>query len=273
MNLGLSFIADPKPPILVQPRQRSFHDPTVEAQAAAMFGPALAQNRFDPTSSQGLAVGLGVVAPISLHSVGLAPRSAPLSSHRRNGLYQRKELCHIVGVGGGQEGGEGDALRVGDEMMLTARFAPIRGVWAGFAPPKRARTDALSTTARDQSIWSASWSLARSSSWIFCQTPARSQSRRHRQQVIPEPHPISWGSISQGIPVLSTKTMPVKTLRVSKGLRPGYRNRLGLGGGKSGSIRFHSSSSTRGLAMCTPPHLEVSTWSKDNVLTDVQSFC
>jgi hypothetical protein len=36
--------------------------------------------------------------------------------------------------------------------------------------------------------------------------------------------------------------MPVNTLRLSSGFRPGKRNRRGFGGGRSGSIRFQSSS-------------------------------
>ena len=43
--------------------------------------------------------------------------------------------------------------------------------------------------------------------------------------------------------------MPVSALRLSRGLRPGNRNRRGLGGGSNGSIRFQSSSGSKGLAM------------------------
>jgi hypothetical protein len=54
------------------------------------------------------------------------------------------------------------------------------------------------------------------SGWAMCvsniqdagHTPASWQSRSRRQQVMPDPHPISCGSISQAMPLRSTKTMP-----------------------------------------------------------------
>jgi hypothetical protein len=82
---------------------------------------------------------------------------------------------------------------------------------------------------------------------IFSQVPSACQSRRRRQQVMPQPQPISRGKSSQGIPVLRTKRMPVKALRSSSlGCPP-----LGLGVhlGRIGSIIAQSSSGKRGFAM------------------------
>src|SRR5215210_2665982 len=73
------------------------------------------------------------------------------------------------------------------------------------------------------------------------------QAFKRRQQVTPLPQPISWGSISQGMALFSTKMMPVRVARSSKrGLPPS-----GLGGssGKSGSTISQSSSVTNSLAM------------------------
>jgi hypothetical protein len=64
---------------------------------------------------------------------------------------------------------------------------------------------------------------------------------------MPEPEPISWGSISHRIPVLSTNRMPVSAARSSmRGLPPS-----GLGGSyaKSGCTTAHSSSVTSGFGM------------------------
>ncbi len=70
----------------------------------------------------------------------------------------------------------------------------------------------------------------------------------------PDPQPISWSSISQGMPLFSTKTMPVRAARsLMRGLPPwGF----GASGGRSGSIVSHSSSVTSSLAMfsCYPLH-------------------
>ncbi len=54
---------------------------------------------------------------------------------------------------------------------------------------------------RDQSIWSAARKRARSTSCSSSHTPAACQSRRRRQQLIPLPQPISWGSRSHRKPV------------------------------------------------------------------------
>jgi len=67
------------------------------------------------------------------------------------------------------------------------------------------------------------------------------------EQVTPLPQPISWGSISQEMPLFSTKMIPVRVARSStRGLPPS-----GLGGssGKSGSTISQSSSVTNSLAM------------------------
>ena len=71
--------------------------------------------------------------------------------------------------------------------------------------------------------------------------------------VIPDPQPISCGSISQGMPLFSTKMMPVSAARFGSGRRPPFG--FGRSGGNSGSISIHNPSGTRGLAMPprTPP--------------------
>jgi len=87
-------------------------------------------------------------------------------------------------------------------------------------PPQTARTEQLSTTARDQSIWSERARQSSSAKCIRSQTPARCQSRRRSQHVIHDPHPSSCGSICQGIPLRRTKTMPVRHARSETRGRP-----------------------------------------------------
>ena len=175
-------------------------------------------------------------------------RSAHLAGDRRHGLDQRQQLGHVVPIGSCQSHGQGDAVRVSHQMMFRAFFPAIRGVGAWLGPPKTARTEAESTTAREKSIWSARRNWLSKTRWMLFHTPAFCQSRRRRQQVMPEPQPISWGRSSHAIPVLSTKRMPVRTARSSRDLRPGYRNRL-VRFGSNGSMMCHSSSSRISLAM------------------------
>lgn len=149
-----------------------------------------------------------------------------------------------------------NTVSISDQMVFTTGFASIGGIRARFFPPQTERMEALSTTALDQSILSTSRNLANNTSWTFCHTPAFCQSSNLLQQVMPEPHPISWGRSSQAMPVLRTKRIPVKTLLLSKDFRPGYRNCLCFGSGRKGSITFHSSSLSNGFAMCLPPFLK-----------------
>ena len=90
-------------------------------------------------------------------------------------------------------------------------------------------TEEESTTARDQSIWSACWRWAKRAAWTFFQTPCFCQADKRRQQLMPLPQPNSCGSSSQGMPVRSTNKMPLSAWRCPIGLRPGYRRRRFFG--------------------------------------------
>ncbi|MBB3172871.1 hypothetical protein FHR90_000685 [Endobacter medicaginis] len=81
-------------------------------------------------------------------------------------------------------------------------------------------------------------------------TPASCQSRRRRQQVMPDPHPISSGSISHWMPVRRTNRIPLSAARsATRGLPPfGF----GPAAGRRGSTIDQSASETRGDAI--PPH-------------------
>jgi hypothetical protein len=129
-------------------------------------------------------------------------------------------------------------------------FAPLTlSLWRGPSAGRTAGAGTLpeSIEALDQSIWSARDKHSRKVRWSFSHTPASCQSRKRRQQVIPLPQPISGGSISHGMPVFSTKRIPVRTARLSKRGRPPLG--LGCSGGRRGSTSFHSSSVIKGFAI------------------------
>jgi hypothetical protein len=253
VDVGTSFITNSKSSELVQPRKSSFDDPSVNAQAAAILRVASCKDRLNASLVQFIPFKLGIICPISLNSVRSFSWSANLSAHGGYRVNQRHQLGHIVSIGSRKNACERDALRVRNHMVLAAGFPPVRGIRADFRPPKTARTDALSTMARDQSICSAACSFANNNSWTFCHTPALCQACKYRQQDIPEPHPISLGSISHGIPVRNTNKMPVNAFRDSIGFRPGKRNLRGLGSGNSGSISAHNSSLRISRAICSTP--------------------
>ena len=72
---------------------------------------------------------------------------------------------------------------------------------------------------------------------MLAHTPIACQSRSRRQHVIPEPQPISCGSISHGTPLLRTKIMPVRAARSAIRGRPPFG--CGGGAGIAGAIAAH----------------------------------
>ncbi len=173
-------------------------------------------------------------------------RRAPTATHGLHAVEQVLESLGVVLVGGTELNGEGEAPRVYQHMVLRARFAAIRRIGPGLVAPFFAGTLEASSAARDQSMAEAALSSSRRIRWSLRQTPASFQSRSRRQQVMPLPQPISCGSISQGMPLLRTKRIPVSAARSGTGGRPplGLRRRFG----SSGAIRAHNLSPTNAAA-------------------------
>src|SRR5437660_2431368 len=99
---------------------------------------------------------------------------------------------------------------------LLPSLGPLAWIRSRLAPPKTARNELPSTTARDHSISPQRASQSSKEKWISCQMPASCQSRNRRQQVMPELQPSSCGSISQGIPLRRTNRIPVRQARSGK---------------------------------------------------------
>jgi ribosomal protein L34E len=150
-------------------------------------------------------------------------------------------------IGPGELNGERNSAPVADQMTLAARLSPVGRIGTRLRPPKTARTELRSTTARDQSILLDRASQSRSTKWINCQTPTSCQSRRRRQQVMPEPHPSSCGSISQGIPLRRTKRMPNRHARFAKRGLPPFG--LAFAAGMKGSMSSHNPSGNSSVAI------------------------
>lgn len=252
MDRGGFVIPYPESTVLMQPRQRAFHRPPVFSQAAPMGCPPFGQDRFNPPLAKSPTVRLRIIGPISLNTIWPFPRTPNFAGDGRNGIDQGEQLGHIVSIGFGDGDRQWNSIGIGDHMVFGALFPPVRGIGAGFRPPKTARTELESTNAREKSIRSAPRRWFSRSRWIRSQTPAFCHSRSRRQQVIPQPQPISWGRSSQGMPVLRTNKMPVRVFRLGIRLHPGYRNRRFLTGIR-GSIIVHNPSSSNGLAMSRLP--------------------
>jgi hypothetical protein len=252
MDVVASLVADAKTSILMQPRETAFNYPPIDSKSTTIASAPSSQNWLDTFLTKLLTVWFAVVAAITKHRSRTSQWPADLSSNSRDRADQRQQMRHIVTVGTGQSHRQRDAVGISHHMVLRAFFAAVRRIWPGFRPPKMARTEAESTTAREKSIWSACRNLLSKTWWILSQMPAFCQSRRRRQQVMPEPQPISCGRSSHEMPVLSTKRIPVRTARSGTGFRPGYRN-LRFFFGIMGSMICHSSSFSIGFAMSSLP--------------------
>ena len=250
MDVGALLVTDPKAPHLAQPCQRPLNHPTVLSELLARIDATSGDACFHAPLPKCLTVPTTVVSFVGVELLRAAAWSAARPADRFNGVEERFEHGRLVAVGGGQEHGQRHALAIYHKMALRARFRAIRrirpGLFAPFFTPT-AGIDWASIEARLQSMRSASPSRSRRTRCSLRHTPASFQSRRRRQQVMPLPQPISCGSISQGMPVIRTKRMPVSAARSGTRGRPPF----GLGGsaGRRGSTTSQSSSGTSGFAM------------------------
>jgi len=256
MNIGPSLVADGQAAEATQPGQGALDHPAMSPQPRARVDALAGDTNLDMATAQRLPTARIIVAFVGVQLGGPLPALAGGTLDRRDRIEQLVEDDRVVAVGSGQERSERDPAAVAHNMALRARhplgLAAIRRVGAGELAPLLAEMLAESSDARLQSMRSASPRRSRRARWRRSQTPASCQSRKRRQQVMPEPQPNSCGNISHGMPLRSTKMIAVKTARSGTRGRPP----LGLGGsgGSSGATTAHNSSLTRGLLMAQVCH-------------------
>jgi hypothetical protein len=248
MDVVPPLVADREPTVLRKPGQCALHHPPVSSQLLAALNALPGYAALDSALSQRSFAFSIVVCFVGMQLLGTLPRSSPTGT--LDGLYGVDEFFEdhrVVDVCCAEHYRERDAPWVRNKVALRTLLSFIRRIRSSFWAPLLAGMEAESSEARSHSIWSASPRRSRSTRCSLSHTPASCHSLRRRQQVIPEPQPISFGSISQGIPLFSTKTIPVRAARLSmRGLPPwGF----GGSGGRSGSMVSHSSSVTSSLAV------------------------
>ena len=236
----------------MQPSNGAFDYPAGGSETATVRGAPPRDLGANTASSQRPAVRLGVIAAIGLDHIGTVTRRARFAGDRRNAVDQGQQLGDIVAVGLGKNDRQGNALGIREEVVFRACFTAIGWVRSSFFPPCTARTEELSATARAKSSLSAWRNFASNTRCSSPQTPACCQSRSRRQQVIPDPQPISCGNLSHGMPDCGTNNIPVSTRRSESGRRPGYRLRRRRRGNR-GSITAHHRSSTNGFDIALAP--------------------
>ena len=244
-----SLVAGCQAATTAEPSERAFDHPAMASQPLGAVDAAPGNPRLDAAPARRSSTVREVVTLISMRLRRSPLRPADARADRRHGIDQFVEEPAIVDVCCGEPDGERDALGVSNEMAFGAGSTAIGRIGTGFFAPLLAGTDALSTQARLPSMAPARPRRSSRTRGSLSRTPAVCHSRSRRQHVMPDPHPLSWGSLSQGIPLFSTNTMPLSAARCGRGARPPFG--FGRSGGGSGSITVHNSSGTRGLAM--PP--------------------
>jgi hypothetical protein len=245
VNTGPTFVAQVETAKTMEPGQRAFHDPPRAPKPTAMGRAALGELAIDAAAMQRVAMRLRIVASVALNQSRLVNGATGTAPEGWNRVDQRQQLGDVVAVGARQQRGQRDAVRIGENVVLRPRLTAIGWVRSSFFPPRNARTEPLSTRARVRSNWPRWRNSASSTACSRRQTPARCHRTRRRQHVLPEPQPISFGSICHGSPLRKTKRMPVNAARSGTRGRPMVFHRRRGGFGRSGSIRPHRASSIR----------------------------
>ena len=247
MDIVSALVADRKSAVLRKPCQRALHNPPMPSQFLRTLHTLSGYAPLDAPFSQSLGALFVVVGFVGVHLIRALPRSASRTLYRLDRVQKLLENHRIVDIGGSADHTERDARPLDHNMALRARLSLICRIRSGSLSPLLAGTLAESREARSQSICFASPRRSKRTRCSFSHTPASCHSRKRRQQVTPLPQPISWGSISQGMPLFSTNRMPLRAARSSmRGLPPS-----GLGGssGNSGSTISQSTSLTNSLAI------------------------
>ena len=224
------------------------HYIAVFPKTASMFGIAVCNQRQNISTTKLFSdFVFGVIGSIGKNLIRSFSSSTRLSFDRWDSVDHRNCHLRIVDVGSGMFNRQRNTLPVSYQVAFRAPLSPIRRIWPSFRPPKTARTLQLSIADVLQSMTSAIPNSSKNTCQILCYTPAACQSRSLLQHVIPEPHCISFGRYSHGVPDLRTNRIPVNAARSSTGGLPPF----GRGGcaGKRGLMRFQSSSGNNSFAM------------------------
>ena len=80
------------------------------------------------------------------------PWASPLSLQSWDGINQCEGLLRVIAIGPRELNGQRNSASIADQMALAAQLGPIGWIRSRLVPPKTARIELPSMTARDQSI-------------------------------------------------------------------------------------------------------------------------
>jgi len=129
LDLRQAIQSAPQPAERVQPGDGPFYEPAFDSQTSPVFGVTLGKNGSDAHPTQDRSERVGVKTTISLQPLGKLSFGARLAANRRRVDEHVEHLGDLVDIGRRGRRIEGNALGVGQHMMLASRFAAIRWVW------------------------------------------------------------------------------------------------------------------------------------------------
>ena len=118
VDVQATFVTDPQPSELVQPTDRAFDDPTDLAQMAAVVAVSACDACGGADVLERFAVEVAVVGAVGVEFIEAVARGAGFALDRRDVVDQVQQLCDVVVVGGGGPGDNGDAVAVGEQVVL-----------------------------------------------------------------------------------------------------------------------------------------------------------
>lgn len=249
-NAGF-FIAHPNTSLMIEPGQRMFDHDSKDSQPRTMgIVHGLGQKRLDPACLYRVDVGLPAVASVTQIPFWSKARAAVCAGDSRNSVEQGYRLTSVQNICRRRFDNQRNAVSINNYVPFAAFFGSVCRVRAGMRPPKAARTEALSTTARENSSLPFLPKCLSRTLWSRVHTPDCVQNFILRQQVGP------LGANSAGMafhadPVRRTNRMPTRQSRSSARGRPPLACD-GEGGNKR-DTSAHSLSDTHSRAMISPP--------------------
>jgi hypothetical protein len=193
MNARTPFVPQIESTKSMESSERALDDPARASQSAAVRTAAFRQLAGDPASREFVAMRLRVVPAVALHEAWLPQGPTRAAAQERNAVNEGQQLGHVVSVCRREARDDRNPVRVGKNMMFRPGLTAIGRVRSSFFPPRSARSEAPSTTARARSSWPRRRSSVSKTRWSRFQTPARCHRTSRRQHVLPEPQPIDRG--------------------------------------------------------------------------------
>ena len=152
MNIRPLLIAHTQAAKLAEPGKGPLHYPPTSAQPTSMFSISLGEQRRDVPDTQTLPDCLRAITTVAQHAIRTMARSSSLSLQEWDSINECECLLRVVTIRAGELDGEWNTATVADQMPFAAQLRPVGGVGTCLKPPKTARIEQLSSTARDQSI-------------------------------------------------------------------------------------------------------------------------